>query len=68
MFQTAMLLAFYGFLSVGEFTAPSNAKPSSKALRISNVTIESTHPHEAFKPIHVNIRFSKLISGGVVQF
>ena len=58
LFKAAMVLAFYGFLRVGEFTATSSRNLSDRVLQKSDISFSSKgHPK---KPcVEITIRFSK---------
>ena len=58
MFQAALLLAFFGFLRVSEFTAQSKNRPAGKALQIDDIAILD-RGRNAGRCIHLRIRFSK---------
>ena len=55
LFSSAFLLAFYGFLRVGEFTVSSKHSDSSRTLGRNDVWFESSDP----LPMIVRLRFSK---------
>lgn len=57
MFQAALLLAFFGFLRVSEFTAPSKNCAAVKALQIDDVSLNSDQHGK--RCIKLRIRFSK---------
>ena len=60
MFRAAMVLAFYGFLRVGEFTAPSVNKFSGRVLQLSDIAFKTTVSQgQQTKQVHVTIRYSK---------
>ena len=60
MFRAAMVLAFYGFLRVGEFTAQSANKSSGRVLQMSDITFKTAMSKgQQTKQVHVTIRFSK---------
>ena len=59
MFQAAMVLAFYGFLRVGEFTAVSSNRSSGRVLQLNDIVLMPTQGQNSKKCVHVTIRYSK---------
>lgn len=58
LFEAAMVLAFYAFLRVSEFTALSKNKISDRALQIGDVRFVPAQVHGEGH-MHVTIRYSK---------